>query len=233
MRLISIILLICILEKDINCSMIDKQNLLIKHVKNSIELAQIHSSKLTLDILNIGGMSSAKVRHLLNNICSLKNSNYLEIGVWKGSTFISALYGNKLNSAIAIDNWSLFDGPKPEFMKNVEKYLKGVDFSFYEVDSFNLDLQKIFKSKINIYFYDGSHLEHSHYLAFTYFNEIFENVFIAIIDDYNFERVKIGTQKAFNFLHYKVLYEKILPANFNGDTNNWWNGLYVAVIAKQ
>lgn len=40
-------------------------------------------------------MSSPKVRHLLNNLCSLPSTSYLEIGTWKGSTWISALFQNQ------------------------------------------------------------------------------------------------------------------------------------------
>ena len=69
---------------------------LIEHVKQSIQNAELGISQLNSKILNLEGMSSDKVRHFLNNICSLEHGNYLEIGVWKGSTFISALYKNKL-----------------------------------------------------------------------------------------------------------------------------------------
>jgi len=67
---------------------------LIEHVKKSIRNAYIGDSKLNNDILMLNGMSSSKVRHLLNNLCALPEASYLEIGVWQGSTFISALYQN-------------------------------------------------------------------------------------------------------------------------------------------
>lgn len=37
---------------------------------------------------------------------------------------------------------------------------------------------------------------------------------------------------AFKELHYNVLHEWSLPADYNGDEKNWWNGLYVAIIEK-
>ncbi len=207
------------------------QAFLVEHVKESIKNAELGISKLNPSILNLHGMSSDKVRHFLNNICSLPNGKYLEIGVWKGSTFISALYKNNLAEAIAIDNWSEFAGPKKEFENNLFNFLPATFYSFYEIDCFKFDLKNI-KNKINIYFYDGAHTFQDQRMAFTYYNEIFEDTFIAIVDDYNHQPSHDGTQKAFTELGYKILFEKILPANFNGDIQNWWNGIYVAVVSK-
>lgn len=219
-----------------NCAMTDHQLFLIEHVKQSIHNAELGISKLTEEILNLEGMSSDKVRHFLNNICSLNGGKYLEIGVWKGSTFISALYNNNLSDAIAIDNWSLFAGPKETFINNVTNFLPTIASTFYESDCFKFNLDYI-KNKINIYFYDGGHTQKEQELAFTYYNDIFENTFIAIVDDYNWKEVQDGTQEAFRKLNYKILYEQYLPSPFNPlptqrNTTMWWNGLYVAVISK-
>lgn len=74
-----------------------KQQVLISHVKESIEKAKNGISKLYQGILNIEGMSGSKIRHFLNNVCSFKGVNYLEIGCWKGSTLVSAAYNNETN----------------------------------------------------------------------------------------------------------------------------------------
>ncbi len=209
------------------------QDFLIQHVKDSINNAELGISKISSEILDLDGMSGNKVRHFLNNICSLPNGKYLEIGVWQGSTFVSALYNNNLSEAIAIDNWSEFQGPKELFKNNLSRFLPSTFYSFYECDCFNFDLKNI-KNKINIYFYDGGHTQEDQRLAFTYYNEIFEDTFIAIVDDYNWKQVQDGTQKAFKELGYKVLFQQYLPTDSQivGDSASWWNGIYVAVVSK-
>jgi hypothetical protein len=67
----------------------------ISHIEKSIENANAKKSQLLSSILNIPGMSNDQNRHFLNNLCSLSNTNYLEIGTWQGSTLISSLYKNK------------------------------------------------------------------------------------------------------------------------------------------
>lgn len=212
---------------------LSKEQLLINHLKNSIELGSQEKSNLNQNILNIQGMSSPKVRHFLNNLCTLPNSSYLEIGVWKGSTFVSALYQNQntISQAIGIDNWSEFGGPLKEFLSNTAYFLSNAKYQFHPVDSFTID-KSIFKQPVNIYFYDGTHTPLAQELAFTYYNDILDDVFIAVVDDWNSDDVKNGTYAAFKKLNYEILFEQILPANFNGDIENWWNGLYVAVIRK-
>src|SRR3990167_7098778 len=138
-------------------------HMLIKHVERSIENAEKGISKLNSDILGLRGLSSSKVRHFLNNICSLEGASYLEIGVWRGSTFISALYGNakKLSHAVAIDNWAK-DGwsnpdavnAKDDFLKKTSHYLSNNIFTVYAQDSFTVDVKKIATHPVNIYFYE-------------------------------------------------------------------------------
>lgn len=212
---------------------VDEENL-IENVKKCIINANAGHSKLPDKVLKIQGMSSAKVRHLLNNLCACPNSSYLEIGVWKGSTWISALYGNNdsLVDAIGIDNWSEFGAPKRVFKKNISKFIPSNRGRFYSKNAFSLPKEKIFYTPVNIYFYDGDHSASAQEQAFTYYNDVLDDVFIAIVDDWNFPPVPLGTYAAFNRLGYTVLYETVLSAKNNGDKGDWWNGLYIAVIRK-
>ncbi len=211
-----------------------REEFLISHVVKSIELGWKEESKLNKKVLKLKGMSSAKNRHFLNNLCSLPTANYLEIGCWKGSTWVSALYGNlgSLNSAVAIDDWSEFGGPINEFHSNSARFLGTVGYSVYSADCFAVDVHQLFHKPVNIYFYDGEHSELHQEMAFTYFNDILDDVFIAVVDDWNWEHVQRGTRTAFEKLHYEILFEEFLPAKVQGDLEQWWNGLYVAVIRK-
>lgn len=211
----------------------NREKALITHVKKSIKLASQHSSSLTQDILQLEGMSITKNRCLLNNLLKLPKASYLEIGCWKGSTFISALYGNEdsVINAVAIDDWSEFGGPYMEFAANCSHYLQA-GYQFYSKDCFKIDPKSIIKTPVNIYFYDGAHTVEAQNKAFTHYDSAFDNVFITVVDDWNHGHARNGTFSAFSQLGYKVLYETYLPANFNGDRELWWHGLYVAVIRK-
>lgn len=233
MKIRFVLFIACIYIFTLDCNSNNYEEMLINHVQDCIALAIQGKSKITQEILEIEGMSSAKNRHFLNNLCSLPNTNYLEIGVWNGSTFVAALYGNGSNivNATAIDDWSEFGEPREFFLQNC-KCLEGAKYKLYEQNCFSINKAAVFNSPINIYFYDGGHTAYDQELAFTYFDDIFAPVFIAVVDDWNHIDVQIGTSKAFKKLGYTVLYEQVLPARFNQDRLLWWNGLYVAVIKK-
>jgi len=210
-----------------------QEYLLIHHLKQSLANAEQGVSALSQEVLSLEGMSSPKVRHLLNNLCSLPEVNYLEVGVWKGSTWIASLYNNSstVSSAVAIDNWSQFGAPRHQFIKSCNFFLKEMNYQFVDQDAFKINLN-LFLNPINLYFYDGDHSILSQEKAFTYFNPIFDNSFIAIVDDWNEPETQIGTYAAFDKLNYELLFEVILPARWNGDIDHWWNGVYAAVIRK-
>lgn len=211
---------------------------LIEHVKTSLHNASEGKSKLTSEVLKLynsqNGASGIKERHLLNNLCSLPGTRYLEVGVFHGSTFTAALFNNNTTilDAIAVDNWSQFGNNKESFLNKANKVLMPNSFRFIEQDAFSIDLEKNFSHPITIYFYDGDHSYLSQYKAFTYFNPIFADIFIAVVDDWNDKaKVQKGTRDAFKNLGYTILFEQELSAQ-NGDVNNWWYGVYVAVIKK-
>lgn len=216
----------------------EKEKLLISHVDHCIKKATIGRSGLCGRVINLSGMSSPKVRHLLNNLCTLPNTSYLEIGSWKGSTWISALYGNKgtVVQAISIDDWSEYGG-EDKFISNCARYLPDIQYTTYSADCFTVNVEEIAPLPVNIYFYDGKHSLEAQEKAFTYYDKILDDVFIAIVDDWNWEMVREGTRKAFKKLNYKILYERELPAKWNEETQsfdleNWWNGFYIAVIRR-
>jgi len=217
-----------------NAEEFDRKEQLIQHVCNSIEYARQEVSKLTQPLLEIHGMSSRKVRHLLNNLCTLKDGTYLEIGCFKGSTLLSAIYQNQgtLKDVVAIDNWLEFGGPKAAFMHNVTQYATQ-PIRFYEADCFSVNL-KTFYHPINLYFYDGRHREVDQKAAFTYFDPIFDDIFIAVVDDWNWQQVRDGTWAAMQELGYNILYQQeLFTPDLKQNSESWWNGVFIAVIEKQ
>ena len=196
------------------------------------------------------GFSGICFRHMLNNICSISGANYLEVGTFRGSSLVSAAYGNTgiLNEIHAIDNFSEFVmeetgfHPRDDVRKNLDLYLPGKqqdNIHFHEEDCFSLDLGKL--PKIQVYFYDGEHSRESQTKAFTYFEPVFDDVFIAIVDDWEQRQVRLGTIDAFDKINYDIVSSRaIIPGARPGNANRvnnpdyfWWSGTYIAVLKKR
>jgi hypothetical protein len=100
-----------------------------------------------------------------------------------------------------------------------------------EGDSWKVDRSLL--RGVNVYFYDGAHTKEDHSLAFTYYDSVLANKFVAIVDDWNDVPVREGTREAFAELGYQIVKDWEFMSRGNGDAEGWWNGLYVAVINKE
>jgi hypothetical protein len=211
----------------------NKAEQLINRVEHSILCANNRQTKLTEQQLNpllLPGMSGKKSRIMLNELI-FPDTNYLEVGVWKGSTFVSALYGNQPNTAFAIDSFIQFGDVEVDFLENTRKH-NLPEFKLFREDSFTLsDETKSQLKDINTYFYDGEHEAHNQAGALTYYMPYLADTFIFLVDDWNWDKVKQGTRDGIKNNNLKVHQEWELISG-GGDHENWWNAWYVAVLSK-
>ena len=122
--------------------------------------------------------------------------------------------------------------PREDFINNLHQFLPNSCLRFYDEDCFSLNNYCAFSKPVTVYFYDGNHDIVNQQKAFTCLGYVLDDVFITIVDDWNWDFVRIGTDRAFKLLGYKVLYQRALFTGSNGDMSSWWNGLYVAVVRK-
>ena len=75
--------------------------------------------------------------------------------------------------------------------------------------------------------YDGNHSEDSHYRALNHYYECLDDIFIFLVDDWNWDFVRNQTRKSIE----DILYEKEIKYDrVSGET--WWNGIYAAILKK-
>jgi hypothetical protein len=213
---------------------------LIAHVKQSVEAAMQSRSKLPRRVLDLEGMSGDKTRHLYNNLCSLPGVNYLEIGTWKGSSFVSAVYGNDLiGSAFCVDDWSEFDSGRRDLQANIDQFLPDSKekINVVEKDCWTLT-EKDVPVPIDVYLYDGHHSYASQKRAITDMVPFLADCAVVIVDDWycDWVDVKKGTLDGLVESGLHVHYEVELPSTpvtaFHQRGDNFWNGCAVFVCEK-
>jgi hypothetical protein len=207
----------------------------IRHIEQSIINAINGESKLTPDILDITGMSSPRNRHLLNNLLDMPDVNYMEIGAYKGSTFISAMYQNNVNYSYVIDDWSecedIHDDARTAFLRNCKTF-EVPNYELIEINCFAIDLAKI-KNKINVFFYDGNHERKLTRNSLLYYFNVLADEFLYIVDDYDWEGPSLGVADALEKVNLEVVYSRHLKSNGMNDMNTWWNGLGIFILKKR
>ncbi len=154
---------------------------LVKHVIKSFNKANTFDTKLSKEVFELEGMSGIKTRILYNEICSLPDTVYFEVGSWKGSSMCSSGYGNPDAKLYCVENWSMWGGPKDEFHTNMKKF--GLDPVIFEEDFNTFDASKV--SGINVYLYDGDHSYEAQKLAITKMWNSLADTSIVMIDDWN------------------------------------------------
>jgi hypothetical protein len=94
-------------------------------------------------------------------------------------------------------------------------------------------------TKFNVYLYDGGQNYEDHYKALIYYLNCLDDIFIYIVDDWNWDQVRNGTNDAIKHWDLEVLWKKeiILTENnehtpLNEAGPNWWNGIAVYLLKK-
>lgn len=181
-------------------------------------------------ILDLEGMSSPNIRNLLNDL-GKKATRYMEVGVWKGSTFISAGYDNThLQRYLAIDNWSQFGGPRDAFYGAVEQFRSHLPKWEIIERAFPFEINETF----DLILYDGDHDEQAQYFGvLECLNLLDERGGILCVDDYYWEPIYTVTNKAMQDCKYADRISKTEYKNTIDKVNNaeeWWNGFVVIQI---
>lgn len=216
---------------------------LIKHIDESIHWGEKEVSKLTQDVMNIHGITSNKVRCFLNNICSI-GGTYLEIGVFRGATFCSAIYQNDIH-AIGLDNFAspnlmpmgvsqklatylkqrITISPQEDFLSNVKQFGNTEQLDVYKTDYTTFDYTQL--PKLDIVFYDGDTRFHDQYVTLKKIIPQFSNQTILIMDDWNWNSgalEKVFEEENLFITHRRELYTS------GEDMEDFWNGLGVFLI---
>ena len=197
---------------------------------------------------NVEGLTSPRVRHFLNNLCSQEGAVYLEVGVYAGSTFCAAVQNNDMVAAYANDDWSqpnlqparedinlaLEDVTVDTFVQNLQENIT-TDSLDFDIQVLNGDSSKLgkkdFTHDVNIIFYDGDNSEQKMREFFLNMLDFTEDVFTLVVDDANIQENVAITKRFIDAMGLRILYEREL-LNDQEDINMWWNGLYVVVLSK-
>ena len=192
----------------------------------------------------IRGLSSDRVRHFLNNLCSYDDAVYLELGTLLGSTFFAATMGNNIEN-IGVDDysepeckpmtknmhWVELGNPFEEFERYFKKYENGKS-SFIKSDILSLKEEDFQGKKPNVIFYDANHDYVQQLNNLNHLAPFLADKFIMVIDDANFDGVIESAVQFVKDNNYDVYFERKILSKIIENPTHWWNGLFVMVLEK-
>ena len=223
-----------ILDDEFHFGNFDLQDSLTLEVDRCIR-DSLDGQLLPFSIRILQGMSGQRFRTLLNKLAQIQISgSYLEIGTFKGSTACSALYQNK-RSAILVDNWSEFGGPKMTAFSNLSKFCPESNIQFIE-STFEKFYSMPVDQKIFLYFYDGGHSLEEQKMAVTLIDSLHFDYLIFVVDDFSWKTVQSGTIEGLKCLKSTIVKSWTIEPSDNDKFfryGEWHNGYFISLISKK
>lgn len=211
---------------------------------DAIDNAILRKSNFVEERYAARGLSSPRVRHLLNNLCSHEDAVYLEMGTYMGSTFFAAMMGNAI-PCFGIDDfsdpeckpmtnnfhWTECGNSFEEFKVNFEKY-ENDQTTFIGSKITDLVEEDFEGKKPNVVFYDADHDYVEQLNNLNHITPFLADKFILVLDDANFDGVIDSAIQYIKENKFDVWFERKILSGIPENPHHWWNGLYVMVLEK-
>tara|TARA_B100000902_G_scaffold389607_1_gene437047 strand:+ start:222 stop:1784 length:1563 start_codon:yes stop_codon:yes gene_type:complete len=217
----------------------NKVNPKINKIIEAIDKAELGESNYTG--VCIESLTSETTKHFLNNICAIEGTKYLELGVYGGGTFYSALQNNNV-FGYAVDDFKKryvsperddieftpFNNPKTAFLTPPWYPDKRYNFKLIEGNISEVEIPE----QCNVIFYDADHDPVEQYKNLQHIWKYCDDEFILLVDDANMPGVIDSVDDLIRSNNPTVLFERKILTSIPEDLNSWWNGLYILLIKK-
>ena len=215
-----------------------------QRVLKAIDDGNTQTSNFEPEGYSIQGLSSNRIRHFLNSLCSHDDAVYLELGTYTGSTFFAATMNNKAK-CIGVDDfsepnvkpivdrgmWTECGNPYDTFVNNWQKYENG-NAAFVKSSVEELTEEDFGGSKVNILFYDANHDMMVQMNNLNHLLPFLDDKFILVVDDANFDGVVEGAVTWAQENNLKCYLERKILSSVIESPVHWWNGIHVMVLEK-
>jgi hypothetical protein len=188
-------------------------------------------------------LSSNRIRHFLNSLCSHDDAVYLEVGTYVGGTFFAATMNNNVK-CFGVDDfseanvkpltnnirWQDCGNPYDVFVNYWERYENG-NAAFIKSSVSELT-EDDFDAKPNILFYDANHDMMEQMNNLNHLLPFMDDQFILVVDDANFDGVVEGTMQFVEENQLEIFFERRILSGVIENPTHWWNGIHVLVLRK-
>ncbi|MFM8979297.1 MAG: class I SAM-dependent methyltransferase [Planctomycetia bacterium] len=212
---------------------------LVPRLEQAVAQALSPSPPLAPEVRALEGMSGQRYRALVGALLAqLPGARYLEVGSWLGSTACAALHGNHAHG-LCIDNWSLFAGPKDEFLRTMQALVQPpASWEHLEADFRAVDYTRL--GCFDVYLFDGPHGRQDQHAGVLLAQPALAPTCVLVVDDWNWAQVRLGTLEALRDLgaelHACLEVRTSLDGTHGeprGRDSDWHNGYFVAVVSKR
>jgi hypothetical protein len=185
-----------------------------------------HRKEALRALCDMPRMSTLAVASIINRgVAQMEPDDaFVNVGVWKGFSLLSAVVGNSEKTCIGVDNFSEFTGhgPRDAFMSRFEPFQSDVH-RFHEMD-YRDYFANVHRERIGFYLYDGHHSYEEQLRGLELAEQFFGANCIVMVDDTNMEAPREATADFIDRSEYEytLLLDETTTANYHP---TWWNGV--------
>ena len=197
------------------------------------------------------GFSGENFQRFLNAIGTIPRTKYLEVGIYNGSSLTTILGNNNDLDAVAIDIWdasgvwdtsSAAAAMKTAVISQVaSNHNKTGRVHIIHDSCWNIrsnTIKSLLQGPANVYFYDAGHSVFDHFLSLGHFLAAMDNVFIFLVDDWNWNNVRKPTLAALQLYQLEIVMKievttLISARMFDSKIiGSWHNGMAAFILRK-
>jgi hypothetical protein len=214
-------------------------------ITDSFHQAELDKSKLREFDRDLYGASGKKVKHAINNICSIKdNLTYLELGVYRGATLIAANFRNTITT-YAVDDFTIDQKEANPFNENswsnprfateelIARYRSSDKLSnlitVIKEEATKVDLKNIPK-KIDVLHYDLDEHHANLESVLRHYIPVLDKHTVLMVSNWNSKGVRNAYSRFSKTpgVEVELLNEKV--SFTTADSDNWYNGFSVSLV---
>jgi hypothetical protein len=156
---------------------------------------------------------------------------FVNVGVWRGFTFLSGMACNEDKICVGIDDFSWFDGPEEECFRREFDARCSEKHSFHAMD-YEDYFANVHDQPIGLYCYDGDHSYKNQWRGLEIAEPWFAEGCLVLVDDPNWPQVRRATMEfaAASSRNYRIVMDE---GTTDPEHPTFWNGILLLQVGGE
>jgi hypothetical protein len=184
------------------------------------------------DLCDLPRMSTISIAAMINEAVARMppKQAFVNVGLWRGYTFLSGMACNEDKLCVGIDDFSWFEGPEELFRRDFEAR-RSSNHAFHAMD-YQEYFEKLHDQPIGLYCYDGDHSYANQWRGLEIAEPFFAEGCLVLIDDPNWAQVRRATSDfiAASSREYRVLMD---AGTTDPEHPTLWNGALMLEVGGE